>query len=39
MLRNSLERKKVDFCRYYYFIADENGIKLQDINQKYYNCM
>lgn len=38
MNRNSLEKLKIDYCRYDYFIANENGVRVRDIDPKYYNC-
>jgi hypothetical protein len=34
----TLERIKLDYCRYDYFIADRDANRIIDIDSKFYNC-
>jgi hypothetical protein len=36
--RTTLERNKIHYCNYEYFIADECGKRIKEIDSKYYNC-
>jgi len=35
---STLERKKIDDCRFEYFILDYDANKIKDIDPKYFNC-
>jgi len=34
----TLERTKIDYCRYEYFVQDDSGKRVKGIDSKYYNC-
>lgn len=37
-MNSTLERKKIDDCRFEYFILDNDANRIMDIDSKYYNC-